>query len=53
MGKNKDLFKMELIYQVVLFREQNFYVLVGLTYGNFEENLKMFKRVAKTFKPEK
>ncbi|MDD4150100.1 MAG: hypothetical protein PHE33_08730 [Bacteroidales bacterium] len=53
MGKNKDLFKMELIYQVILFREQNYYVLVGLTYGNFEENLRMFKKVAKTFKPQK
>ncbi len=53
MGKNKELYKMELIYQMVLFNGQDYYVLVGITYGDFEENLSMFKKVAKTFKPKK
>ncbi|MDD2386801.1 MAG: hypothetical protein PHP52_08460 [Bacteroidales bacterium] len=53
MGKNKELYKMELIYQVVLFNGQDYYVLVGITYGDFEENLRMFKKVAKTFKSGK
>lgn len=53
MGKNKDLFKMELIYQTVLFDNLDYYVITGITYGKFEENLTLFKKVTKTFKPYK
>ncbi|MDD3859123.1 MAG: hypothetical protein PHW83_02910 [Bacteroidales bacterium] len=53
MGKNKDLYKMELIYQVVLFNNLDYYVITGITYGKFEENLTLFKKIAKTFKPYK
>lgn len=53
MGKNKDLYKSELIYQVILFNGQDYYVLVGITYGDFEKNLNLFKKVAKTFKQKK
>ncbi|MDD2635673.1 MAG: hypothetical protein PHW82_09270 [Bacteroidales bacterium] len=53
MGKNKELYKMELIYQMVLFNGQDYYILVGITYGNFEENLVMFKKLARTFEPKK
>ena len=53
MGKNKDLYKMELIYQMVLFSGQDYYVISGITFGDFENNLMMFKKVANTFKPKK
>ena len=53
MGKNKELYKMELIYQVVLYGANDYYVITGITYGKFEENLTLFKKVAKTFKPFK
>jgi len=53
MGKNKELFKQELIYQAVLFNGLDYYVITGITYGKFEENLVVFKKVVKTFKPTK
>jgi hypothetical protein len=53
MGKNKELYKQELIYQTVLYDNLNYYVITGITYGKFEENLAMFKKVARTFKPGK
>ncbi len=53
MGKNKELYKMELIYQTVLFDNLDYYVITGITYGKFEENLALFKKVTKTFKPVK
>lgn len=53
MGVNKEMYKLELIYQVVLFKDQDYYVISGITYGDFENNLSMFKKVAATFKPYK
>ncbi len=53
MGVNKELYKNELIYQVLLFNGRNYYVITGITYGDFENNLLLFKKVAKTFKPYK
>ncbi len=51
MGVNKELYKLELIYQVVLFQGQDYYVISGITYGDFENNLTMFKKVTATFNP--
>ncbi len=53
MGKNKELYKQEMIYQAILFNNLDYYVITGITYGKFEENLSMFKKVMKTFKPYK
>jgi hypothetical protein len=53
MGTNKEMYKAELIYQVVLFSSSNYYVITGITYGDFEANLTLFKQVTLTFKPEK
>lgn len=50
MGKNKELYKHELIYQSILYNGLDYYVITGITYGKFEENLELFKKVAKTFK---
>lgn len=40
----------ELIYQVMLFSENGYYIIVGTTKNDFETNLDLFKKVAKTFK---
>jgi hypothetical protein len=40
----------ELIYQVMLFTDNGYYILVGTTKNDFEVNLNLFKEVAKTFK---
>ncbi len=53
MGKNKELYKQEMIYQTILFNNLDYYVITGITYGKFEENLSLFRKVAKTFNPEK
>ncbi|PLX06250.1 MAG: hypothetical protein C0596_17400 [Marinilabiliales bacterium] len=53
MGVNKELYKTELVYQVVLYKGIDYYVITGITYGDFENNLGIFKKVAKTFKPYK
>ncbi len=48
IGTNKDTEKPELIYLAVFFNGKEYYVFTGLTYGNFEKNLEMFRKVAKT-----
>lgn len=53
IGKNKELYKTELIYQVIVFNGLDYYVITGLTYGKFEENIAMFKKVAATLSPVK
>lgn len=40
----------ELVYQVMLFTDNGYYILVGTTTNNFEQNSELFKKVAKTFK---
>lgn len=49
-GKSEDA-KDELIYQVMLFDDAGYYfTIVGMTTEDFENNLKRFKNIAKTFK---
>ena len=40
----------ELIYQVILFTDNGYYLLVGTSRNDFGENLALFKQVARTFK---
>lgn len=40
----------ELIYQVMLFADNGYYLLVGTAQNDFEQNLALFKTVAGTFK---
>jgi hypothetical protein len=48
-GKNKDS-KDELIYQVILFDStDNYFIILGMTSDEFENNLQVFKSLAKTF----
>lgn len=53
IGKNKELYKTELIYQVIVFENLDYYVITGLTYGKFEQNLAVFKKVASTLSPKR
>jgi len=40
----------ELIYQVMLFTDNGYYLMIGTSRNDFDENLDLFKQVAKTFK---
>ena len=44
-GDNK-----EMIYQLMLFNEDEYYLFLGSSEDHFKENIKTFKKVAKTFK---
>lgn len=52
LGINKENGKPEMIYQAIFFKEKDYYVFTGLTFGNFDDNLEMFRKVAKTIKPK-
>lgn len=52
-GINKIHGKKELIYQTILFDGDMSYSIVGIALEDFDENLKLFKSVAKTFKRKK
>lgn len=40
----------ELAYQVMLFPEEGYYILLGTATEDFEQNLEMFRKLARTFK---
>ncbi|SKC86894.1 hypothetical protein [Ohtaekwangia koreensis] len=40
----------ELVYEVMLFTDNGYYIMVGTTMDDYEANLNLFKKVAKTFK---
>lgn len=40
----------ELVYQVMLFTDNGYYIIVGITKNDFEQNLELFKKVARTLK---
>ena len=40
----------EQIYQVMLFTDNGYYIMVGTTKSDFETNLELFKQVARTLK---
>lgn len=50
IGTNKQAFKNEMIYQLVVFDKEYYYVITGITGDKFNENLRMFRRVARTLK---
>lgn len=49
-GLEKSNGTKELVYQVMLFTDNGYYIMVGTTKNNFEQNLELFKKVAKTLK---
>ena len=40
----------EQAYQVMLFVDNSYYILFGSSEGDFENNLKVFKKLVRTFK---
>jgi hypothetical protein len=49
-GLDKTNGTKEFIYQVMLFTDNGYYIMVGTTKNDFEQNLELFKKVAKTLK---
>ncbi|MGD1946943.1 MAG: hypothetical protein ACFB0A_11945 [Croceivirga sp.] len=49
-GRNPQNNNEEKVYQVMLFEETLYYIMLGSCEGNFGENIKMFQNMAKTFK---
>jgi hypothetical protein len=40
----------EMIYQIMLFSDNAYYLIVGVANTEFEENIELFKKIGKTFK---
>jgi hypothetical protein len=49
-GLDKSNGTKEYVYQVMLFTDNGYYIMVGTTKNNFEQNLELFKKVARTLK---
>lgn len=49
-GLDKPNGTIEFVYQVMLFTDKEYYIMVGTTKSEFEQNLELFKKVARTFK---
>lgn len=52
-GINKLHGKTEMIYQIILFDGEMSYSIVGIAIEDFDENLKLFQSISKTFKLRK
>lgn len=39
----------ELVYEVMLFSNRSYYIIVGITPSNFDNYLQIYKSIAKTF----
>lgn len=48
-GTNSVTGAKDLVYQVMLFSDNGYYMLVGIAKADFETNLVLFKQIAKTF----
>lgn len=49
-GQDDKTGEPEMVYQIMLFSDNLYYLIVGIAKDNFEENLEVFKTVSKTFK---
>ena len=49
-GLEKSNGAKELVYQVMLFTDDGYYILLGTTKSDFEENLQLFRKVARSFR---
>ncbi|MCZ8356243.1 MAG: hypothetical protein O9340_16000 [Cyclobacteriaceae bacterium] len=49
-GLDKSNRTKEFIYQVMLFTDNGYYIMVGTAKSDFEQNLELFKKVARTLK---
>jgi hypothetical protein len=49
-GLEKTNGKKELVYQVMLYIDNGYYMIIGTAKTDFDTNLELFKKVAKTLK---
>jgi len=49
LAVNKDNNRPQLVYHAILFKGDYYYAISGLSFKYFEENLALFKKVARTF----
>lgn len=49
-GVNRNNGNKEMAYEVILFNDHSYYMIYGSAETNFDRNLALFKKVAKTFK---
>lgn len=49
-GITKSSGRKELVYQVMLFTDNGYYIILGTTGSDFDQNLELFKKVARTLK---
>lgn len=49
-GKNKETTEIENVYQVILFSDNHYYILLGTTNDETEKSIQEIKKVIKTFK---
>ncbi len=49
-GQDDKTGEPEMVYQIMLFSDNLYYLIVGIAKDNFEENLEIFRTVSKTFK---
>jgi len=49
-GLDKSNGTKEFVYQVMLFTDNGYYIIVGTTKNNFEQNLELFKKVSRTLR---
>jgi hypothetical protein len=49
-GLHKSNGEKELVYQIMLYTDNGYYIIVGTAKSDFETNLELFKNVAKTLK---
>lgn len=49
-GKDRKTGSLEKVYQVMLFSDTLYYILLGSSEANFDKNIDLFKKLARTFK---
>lgn len=49
-GTDKKKGEREMVYQVMLFTDRSYYLIIGTSRDDFEENLLIFKKISLTFK---
>jgi len=49
-GKDEKTDDPEMIYQIMLFSDNGYYMIVGIASDDFEKNIELFRKISKTFK---
>ena len=49
-GRNEETGEPEMIFQIMLFGDNGYYMIVGIANDNFKENINLFRQISQTFK---